>query len=394
MQTTLLGFAIALILALLAALVGPYFVNWNDHRAFFEAEASRLVGLNVRVAGDIDAGILPFPSVTLAGIAIGPEARRAGCAARSLRIELGPRLAAARRNARGRDAAGRPDLQSRAQPRRPDRLAGGRARSRHAVDRPAAHRGRPRHAHRCGAAARGSCSTSCSSTARCARSPGRSAAAASSPPAASATATTSRPAATAPTASGSGLRLETAERPLTMEAEGLLAFERAAPRFDGALTLARPAGTVLATGKAVAHEPVEADRQGQAGAQSATLERDRVPVRAARMGHEPRPARPSSSSASGRASRASSARASSISTACWRPPTRRAGCRCPRCRPSARCSAARCARRGRSRSASTSTRRRSAAHRLQGVGATCGRMARAGSSTGSNSARPASPRSS
>ena len=45
-QTTLLGIAIALILALLAALVGPYFVNWNDHRAFFEAEASRLVGLN------------------------------------------------------------------------------------------------------------------------------------------------------------------------------------------------------------------------------------------------------------------------------------------------------------------------------------------------------------
>ena len=45
------GIAIALILALLAALVGPYFVNWNDHRAFFEAEASRLVGLNVQVAG-------------------------------------------------------------------------------------------------------------------------------------------------------------------------------------------------------------------------------------------------------------------------------------------------------------------------------------------------------
>ena len=45
MQTTLLGLGIAIILALLAALIGPYFVNWNDHRAFFEAEASRLVML-------------------------------------------------------------------------------------------------------------------------------------------------------------------------------------------------------------------------------------------------------------------------------------------------------------------------------------------------------------
>ena len=66
MQTTLLSIAIALILALLAALVGPHVIRWNDHRAFFEAEASRLVGIKVRVGGDIDAALLPFPSVTLA----------------------------------------------------------------------------------------------------------------------------------------------------------------------------------------------------------------------------------------------------------------------------------------------------------------------------------------
>ena len=80
MQTTLLGLAIALILALLAALIGPYFIHWNDHRAFFEAEASRLVGLNVRVAGDIDAKLLPFPAVTLAASPSGLRARPAGCA--------------------------------------------------------------------------------------------------------------------------------------------------------------------------------------------------------------------------------------------------------------------------------------------------------------------------
>ena len=94
MQTTLLGLAIALILALLAALIGPYFVHWNDHRAFFEAEASRLVGLNVRVGGDIDAKLLPFPAVTLRRHRHRPGGRgAAGCAPGSLAHRAGARVA-------------------------------------------------------------------------------------------------------------------------------------------------------------------------------------------------------------------------------------------------------------------------------------------------------------
>ena len=124
MQTTLLGIAIALILALLAALVGPHFVHWNDHRAFFEAEASRLVGIKVRVGGDIDAALLPFPSVTLRAIAIGPAGEASRLRARSLRIELGARAADARRAARDRDAARRPAVQHRPRQPGPDRLAG------------------------------------------------------------------------------------------------------------------------------------------------------------------------------------------------------------------------------------------------------------------------------
>ena len=38
MQTTLLGLAIAFIIALAAALVGPYFIDWNQFRPQFEAE--------------------------------------------------------------------------------------------------------------------------------------------------------------------------------------------------------------------------------------------------------------------------------------------------------------------------------------------------------------------
>ena len=59
MQTTLLGIAIAVILALVTALVGPLFVDWGRYRADFEAEASRMVGLPVRVKGRIDVRLLP-----------------------------------------------------------------------------------------------------------------------------------------------------------------------------------------------------------------------------------------------------------------------------------------------------------------------------------------------
>ena len=68
MQTTLLGLAIAAILALLAALIGPFFVDWSQYRSHFEAEASRRLGLAVRVAGPIDVRLLPSPTVMLNGI--------------------------------------------------------------------------------------------------------------------------------------------------------------------------------------------------------------------------------------------------------------------------------------------------------------------------------------
>ncbi len=71
MQTTLLGLAIAVILALLAALIGPYFIDWSQFRPHFEREASRVIGMPVRVDGEIDARLLPTPSLRLRGVAIG-----------------------------------------------------------------------------------------------------------------------------------------------------------------------------------------------------------------------------------------------------------------------------------------------------------------------------------
>ena len=71
MQNTLLGLAIAIILALVAALVGPLLIDWGGHRTLFETEASRLIGLDVRVNGAIEARLLPTPSLTLHDIEIG-----------------------------------------------------------------------------------------------------------------------------------------------------------------------------------------------------------------------------------------------------------------------------------------------------------------------------------
>ena len=71
MQTTLLGLAIAFIVALVAALVGPYFIDWNQFRPQFEAEATAVVGAPVRVAGKLDARLLPTPSLRLRSVLVG-----------------------------------------------------------------------------------------------------------------------------------------------------------------------------------------------------------------------------------------------------------------------------------------------------------------------------------
>ena len=95
MQAGLLSIGIAVILALLAALVGPHFVDWAQYRGTFEAEASRLTGVPVRVGGPIDARLLPTPSLVLRDVEAGTgNAGSPSLRARELSIEfaLGPLL--------------------------------------------------------------------------------------------------------------------------------------------------------------------------------------------------------------------------------------------------------------------------------------------------------------
>jgi AsmA-like C-terminal region/AsmA family len=70
-QTTLLGLAIAFIVALIAALIGPYFIDWNQFRAQFEAEATQVIGAPVRVSGELGARLLPAPSLRLTSVVVG-----------------------------------------------------------------------------------------------------------------------------------------------------------------------------------------------------------------------------------------------------------------------------------------------------------------------------------
>jgi large subunit ribosomal protein L24 len=87
-QTTLLGIAIALIIAIVAALVGPHYVDWNGFRPAFEAEATRLTGLPVRIRGPIDARLLPVPSLRWRDVAIGGQGEDRRLTARQLDVEF------------------------------------------------------------------------------------------------------------------------------------------------------------------------------------------------------------------------------------------------------------------------------------------------------------------
>lgn len=58
-------------IVLFAALIVPWFVNWDSYTANFEREATRLVGHPVHVGGAARVRILPSPSVTFTDVEVG-----------------------------------------------------------------------------------------------------------------------------------------------------------------------------------------------------------------------------------------------------------------------------------------------------------------------------------
>jgi uncharacterized protein involved in outer membrane biogenesis len=59
------------VVALFAALIVPWFVNWNDYRFAFETEAEKVLGQPVKVNGTATATILPSPSLTFTDVEVG-----------------------------------------------------------------------------------------------------------------------------------------------------------------------------------------------------------------------------------------------------------------------------------------------------------------------------------
>lgn len=79
-----------MLLALLGALVGPVFVDWNQHRAAIEDQLRKATGLNVVTTGPVHVRFLPSPRIKISGLRVGdadPQGTRA--TAGLLRAEMG-----------------------------------------------------------------------------------------------------------------------------------------------------------------------------------------------------------------------------------------------------------------------------------------------------------------
>lgn len=63
MNSFLLFLAGLVTLAMSALFAAPYFVDWNDYRDVFEAQATKLIGRKVDVGGDVSLTLLPSPQL-------------------------------------------------------------------------------------------------------------------------------------------------------------------------------------------------------------------------------------------------------------------------------------------------------------------------------------------
>lgn len=256
MQTTLLGLAIAIILALVSALVAPLVIDWNHYRAAIENEASRLTGLAVHVNGAIDARLLPSPAITLRDVAVGEVGRAPELRAGTLKLELalGPLLRGKVQASEVRliapqldvslDRSGALDLPKLSPAFRPEALS---------ISRFAIEDGRAVLSD----AASGTRVTLqkvyFNGDVRSFAGPfsGDGGAVVGDAPYGY------RIVGSAADGGGVKLRLnvDPADRPLTSVFDGTLTFDRSVPHFDGAMSLARPVGAMLANGQRVVSEP-------------------------------------------------------------------------------------------------------------------------------------------
>ncbi|WP_332683527.1 AsmA family protein [Bosea sp. (in: a-proteobacteria)] len=89
MREALTFLAGLLVAALLAALLGPGFVDWREYRPHFEQRIGAALGLETRIAGDIGLRLLPSPRLTLRGVRLGgPDSATSAANIERLTVEL------------------------------------------------------------------------------------------------------------------------------------------------------------------------------------------------------------------------------------------------------------------------------------------------------------------
>ena len=82
-----------MIAVLLAALIGPFFIDWTAYRSTFEDYGERLLGHRVAVMGDAEMRLLPTPTLTFSDVRVGePEDPLLAVSRFAVRIELPPLL--------------------------------------------------------------------------------------------------------------------------------------------------------------------------------------------------------------------------------------------------------------------------------------------------------------
>jgi hypothetical protein len=90
LRDILTAFAAAMIVLILAALVGPMMVDWSAQRLLVERELSAVLGQRVRVSGAIDVRLLPTPVLDLKGVSFGELADNPVFSADGLTLEISP----------------------------------------------------------------------------------------------------------------------------------------------------------------------------------------------------------------------------------------------------------------------------------------------------------------
>ncbi len=73
MNAFLLTLTAVLILALSALFAAPLFIDWNDYRPTFETQASKLLGREVKVGGEVHLVLLPAPELRFDAVKVADE---------------------------------------------------------------------------------------------------------------------------------------------------------------------------------------------------------------------------------------------------------------------------------------------------------------------------------